>query len=332
VALNRNAAATVQAPAVHPYNGTEVQMLQRVEWYFPAANGEGDIFARGWLAENPRAVIQIAHGMAEHSGRYDDFAAALCSRGYSVVANDHTGHGLSAHGTLGTFAQKPGGFDFAVQDMARLFEYAETQLGVLPRIMMGHSMGSMLAALYADRYSDYIALIMTGCPAPIALSGFAIKLANRIVKRHGYLARSPLLEKLSGSVRGLTGEKLEQKELWLTRDIDIVRAFISDPLCGFDLTASGFGEMLSGFRTVASADWGKNIPGIPVLIAAGANDSVGKKGKGPVKYAGSLRKTGHTDVTLKIFPDDHHEILNEFDRDDVYTYILDWLDSRTVGQ
>ena len=302
--------------------------IQRVEWHFPATNGEGDIFTRGWLISNPRALVQIAHGMAEHSGRYDDFAAALCSWGFSVVANDHTGHGQSAHGTLGTFAQKPGGFDFVVEDMARLYTYAETQIGVLPRVLMGHSMGSMLAALYADRHDDIIALIMTGAPAPIAFSGLAIRHANGITRRHGYLARSPLIEKLSGSTNRLSGEALERKELWLTRDIDIVRAFIADPYCGFDFTASGFSEMLSGFKIVASPDWGKHIQDIPILIAAGGNDSVGGKGKGPTRYARQLQSSGHTDVTLKIFPDDHHEILNERDRDNVYAFIRNWLEDR----
>ena len=303
--------------------------IKREEWSYPAANGEGDIFARAWLIDNPRALVQIAHGMAEHSARYDDFAAALCARGYSVVANDHAGHGLSAHGNLGTFAEKPGGFDFVIDDMAELYVRAEEKIGVLPRIMMGHSMGSMLAALYADRHDDIIALIMTGCPAPVAFSGLAIRYANWLVKRHGYLARSRFLAKLAGSVEGLTGEALERKELWLTRDIDIVRAFIADPLCGFDFTASGLSEMLSGFRIVASPDWGKRIPDIPVLIAAGGNDSVGGKGKGPTRYAGQLQANGHNDVTLKIYADDHHEILNELDRDEVYAFILDWLDEKT---
>ena len=304
--------------------------IQRVEWAFPASNGEGDIFVRGWLIEKPRALVQIAHGMAEHSGRYDDFAAALCSWGYSVVANDHTGHGQSAHGTLGTFAQKPGGFDYVVEDMHKLYELVETKTGQLPRIMMGHSMGSMLAALYADRYEGIIALIMTGAPAPNPMSGFAIWYANGKIKRHGYMARAPLIEKLAGSTRGLTGEELERKELWLSRDMDIVRAFIADPLCGFDFTASGFSEMLSGFKVVASPDWGKKIPDIPILIAAGGNDSVGGKGKGPARYARQLQSTGHSDVTLKIFPDDHHEILNERDREDVYAFIRDWLESKVI--
>lgn len=301
--------------------------IKRVEWNFPASNGEGDIFARGWLIQNPRALIQIAHGMSEHSARYEDFAAALCSWGYSVVANDHTGHGRSAHGHLGTFALKPGGFDFVVEDLARLFEYAETQSGKSPRILMGHSMGSMLAALYADRYDDITALIMTGCPEKIKMGRLAIRYADSITRRSGYLARSPLLEKLSGSTKGLIGEVLERKELWLTRDIQIVRAYIDDPLCGFDFTASGFGEMLRGFNRVASKDWGKRIPDIPILIAAGGKDTAGGKGKGPKRYTRQLQSTGHTNVTLKIFPDDHHEILNELDRTEVYAYIHNWLDS-----
>jgi len=302
--------------------------IKRVEWSFPATDGGGDVFARGWLIPDPRALVQISHGMAEHSARYDDFAAALCGRGYSVVANDHTGHGQSTRGTPGTFAQKPGGFDYVVLDMKRAFEYAQEQIGELPRILLGHSMGSMLAALYAERYDDIKVLILSGSPAPIAFSGLAICYADWITRRHGYLARSDILDKLSGSNKGITGEALEKKELWLTRDIEIVRAFIADPLCGFDLTASGLAEMLRGFRRVAEKDWGKNIPDIPILIAAGGKDSVGGNGKGPTRYAKQLQANGRTDVTLKLFPDDHHEILNELDRAEVYAFVLDWLDSR----
>ena len=299
--------------------------IKREEWSFPASNGEGDIFARAWLIDAPTALVQIAHGMAEHSARYDDFAEALCSWGYSVVANDHAGHGQSSQGHLGTFAQKPGGFDFVLDDMAKLYEVAEEKIGKHPRIMMGHSMGSMLAAIYADRHDDIAALIMTGSPAPVAAGGFAIWLTKGIIKRRGYLAPSRFVAKLAGSVEGLTGEALEKKEMWLTRDMEIVRKFIADPLCGFDFTASGFYEMLSGFKLVASPSWGRKIPDIPILIAAGGNDSVGGKGKGPTRYADQLRANGHSNVTLKIYPDDHHEILNELDRDVVYADIRDWL-------
>ena len=302
--------------------------IKRVEWSFPAANGESDIFSRGWLIDSPRALVQIAHGMSEHSARYEDFAAALCTWGFSVVANDHAGHGLSARGTPGTFAQKPGGFDFVVEDIHQAFELASQETGELPRVLFGHSMGSMLAALYAERYDDIIALIMSGAPAPIGFSPLAIRYADRVTRRCGYLARAPLIEKMAGSVKGLSSEALEKKEMWLTRDIEIVRKFIDDPLCGFDFTASGFSEMLRGFRRVAAPEWGKRIPDIPILIVAGGKDSVGKNGKGPTRYAKQLRATGHTDVTLKIFPDDHHEILNELDRFDVYVFIRAWLDSR----
>ena len=179
--------------------------IQRVEWRFPASNGEGDIFARGWLIPEPRAVIQIAHGMSEHSARYDDFAAALCSWGYSVVANDHTGHGLSSQGHLGTFALKDGGFGFVLEDMKRLFEYAGEQTGDFPRILFGHSMGSMLAALYADMHDDIVALVMTGAPAPVPLTGFALWHTKRIVKRRGHLAHSPRIAKMSAIVKGVKG-------------------------------------------------------------------------------------------------------------------------------
>jgi len=107
-----------------------------------------------------------------------------------------------------------------------------------------------------------------------------------------------------------------------------VRAYVEDPLCGFDFTASGFYEMLSGFKSVASPEWGKRIPDIPVLIASGTKDAVSGKGKGPELYASKLRATGHSDVTLKMFIDDYHEILNELDRADVYEYIRNWLEEK----
>lgn len=302
--------------------------IQKVEWSFPASNGEGDIFTRGWLIKDPRALVQIAHGMSEHSARYEEYAALLCEWGFSVVANDHTGHGRSAQGHLGTFAQKPGGFDFVIEDLERCYEYAEEQIGKLPRVLLGHSMGSMLAALYADRHDDIIALIMTGSPAPIAFSGFAIWYAGRIIKRRGYLARSRFLDKMAGSSEGLADEAAERKKAWLTRDIEVVRAYIADPLCGFDFTASGLRDMLCGFREVASPDWGKRIPDIPVLIAAGANDSVGGNGKGPERYARQLQAAGHTDVTLKLFTGGYHEMHNEPDKDVFFEYLREWLDSR----
>ncbi len=293
----------------------------------PSANGEGNVFSRLWLIERPRAVVQIAHGMSEHSGRYEEFAAALCAAGYAVCANDHLGHGHSMQGYRGSFARKPGGFGFVIEDMHGLYDSACAPFDALPRILIGHSMGSVLSGLYAAKHHDIAALALLGSPAPYPFTRQIIALTNRTVRKNGYGVRAPRwLEKVSGSTAGLSGAALEEKEAWLTRDIEQIRAFIADDLTGFDFTADGFSEFMRGMRAIHARDWGAGVPDIPVLLVAGGSDSAAKYGKGPALLQQNLLRSGHTKVSLKIFPDDRHEILNELDRADVYAYILDWLD------
>jgi len=313
--------------------------IAAAEWRFPASNGEGDIFARAWLVPEPRAVVQIAHGMSEHSGRYDEFARYLCGLGFAVVANDHAGHGQSAQGHLGSFSSKAGGFDSAVDDLFNLFEQAgqkgtvplsqngtkEPSPFVPPRVLLGQSMGSLLAALYAERYNDLSALILSATPSAIRYSGVFQFLAALIATTRGQLARSPLLEKLTGSVKNMTEDEKMQARSWLTRDEDKIREFNNDPLCGFDYSAGGYLALLKAYHHVNAKNWGQQIPDIPLLIVAGSADPTSGNGKGPVHFAEQLTKTGHKQVELRLFKDARHELINELNRQEVYTFIGNWI-------
>ena len=307
-------------------------MIIRLEkWRFPASNGEGDIFARAWLCAKPAAIVQIAHGMSEHSARYDEFARFLCGHGFSVVANDHAGHGHSSQGHLGSFASKAGGFDFAVRDLDSLFAIAEEKSGALPplpRILFGHSMGSSLAALYAERFGGLAALALCGMPAAIKSSRLFQLIADFICVFRGPLAKSPLLERLTGSVANLPLEEKMRERQWLTRDTEKVREFSTDPLCGFDYTAGGYQTMLHAYHYLYSDKWGGKIPDIPILLVAGEDDTASDTGKGPAGYAARLADTGHTHVDLKLFPGCRHEIVNETNREEVFAFLLDWFKSK----
>ena len=300
--------------------------VRQEAWHYPAANGEGDVFARVWLPSGqPQAVVQIAHGMSEHSGRYDGFARFLSGQGLVVVANDHAGHGQSAQGHLGSFSAKAGGFDDSVKDLHRLFELAEKNCGTLPRILFGQSMGSLMAALYAERYGkDLTALVMSATPSAINFSKVFQLLAAGIAATRGQLARSPLLERLTGSVQGMTEEEKTQARSWLTRDVEKIREFNNDPLCGFDYSAGGYHTMLKAYHHVNAKTWGRQMPDIPILITAGADDPSSGKGAGPARFVEQLTRTGHARVELKLFEDARHELVNELNREEIYACLCSW--------
>ena len=298
--------------------------IKKEEWRFPATNGEGEIFARAWYPENPTAIIQLAHGMSEHCGRYDEFARFLCGYGLCVVANDHAGHGLSVHSHLGSFSKKGGGFDCAINDLDRLFALAEEKAGALPRILFGHSMGSILAGLYAERFKGLTALVICGTPAAIESSRMFALIAGFITAFRGHSAPSPLLERLTGSIANLPREEAIRERYWLSRDEEVAAAFSEDPLCGFDYTAGGYKTMLKAYHYMYGKKWGRLIPDIPILVTGGAADPKSGNGAGPTGYAEQLKNTGHAHVDLKLFDEMRHEILNELGREEVYEYLAGW--------
>ena len=310
--------------------------IQQEQWRFSASNGEGDIFARLWLPENPVAIVQIAHGMSEYSARYDEFARFLAHRGFAVVANDHAGHGQSMQGHLGAFAATAGGFDHSVQDLHCLFLIAEEKINglntrgtpgasdALPRFLFGHSMGSIMVALYATRWEGLSGLVMCATPAAMKFSHLFRFMAGFVAKTRGYLARSPVLERLTGSLANLPLEEAVRRRAWLTRDVEKIREFSINPLCGFDYTAGGYAAILRGYHRINSKNWSRSVPDIPILITAGADDSSSGSGKEPAKYATRLATTGHNHIDIKLFPECRHEIINELNRQEIFAFLCDW--------
>ena len=296
------------------------------EFFYDAANGEGKLHAQCWVPPRPKAIVQIAHGMSEYADRYDEFATMLAQNGYAVYANDHTGHGKSAQGHPGTFALKKGGFECVLADMGRLFDRACAEHPGLPLVLMGHSMGSVLSGIFADRYGGRLsALILMGTPAPNKMTGMGIALASLVVAFCGYTRESKWLNKLTADAITKDNEASKQ---WLSYNQENVQRYLADPLCGIPFSASANRELFYGMREFGADGWGQNIPEIPILVIAGADDPAGKCGEGPKHYFSQLKRSGHADAALTLVEHARHEILNENNADETMRLLLDWLETR----
>lgn len=300
------------------------------EWFRPASSGWGQIFSRSWIddkADGPRALIIIAHGMAEHSGRYDHFARFLAENGFAVYMNDHAGHGRSAQ-VKGHFADK-NGWECVVKDLNALMDQAVERHPGLPVFLMGHSMGSFLSRSFIARYGERLSgCVLCGTMGrnPGVPLGRALALAQ--IKLMGPRSTGRRLDAIASAGYNKRIERPVNGSAWLSTDDAVCRAFEADPLSCFPFTAAGYLDLFNGLTEISSPDWAGRVPkGLPILLIAGDQDPVGNYGEGPKQVAGWLREAGVRGVELKLYPGMRHEVLNEIGKEEVYQDVLAWLDT-----
>ncbi|HHU23428.1 MAG TPA: alpha/beta hydrolase [Clostridiales bacterium] len=303
------------------------------EFRFTSANGKTEIYACRWEPEgHPRGIIQISHGMAEHIARYDHFAKYLNNKGFVVVGNDHLGHGKSAvnESELGYFGET-GGWNFVVADMHKLRELTSKEYPDLPYFLLGHSMGSFLVRTCIIRYRNGISGVIlsgTGQQRKAVIRAGEV-VARAEVKKKGAKYRS---QKLNDLVFGNYNEGFTYVRTvydWLSRDEAQVAKYMKDPLCGYMPTAGLFRDMLGGLKYISSTRNLKRMKkDLPVFFISGDSDPVGENGRGVIRAYRHFLKAGMTDVTLKMYPEGRHEMLNEINRDEVYEDILTWIESK----
>lgn len=303
------------------------------DFFYESSTGCNQIHARRCEPDGtPRAVMQIVHGVADHIGRYEDFMRYLAEHGIVSVGEDHLGHGESFHGMaeLGFFADEHG-WDRVIDDIDRLRELTRQRYPDLPYIFFGHSMGSFLTRTYMIRYPEkYDAAILSGTGQQNrAMVLAACAAAELAVRRKGPRASGKALNDLAF---GSYCAKIAQPRTpfdWISRDPESVDRYIADPFCGFVCKTSLYRDMMEGVRFITDQ---RNIDKMskeqPIYFMSGDADPVGEYGAGVQRAYEAFCKAGLRDVTIRLYPDGRHEMLNELNRDKVYQDILNWLDAR----
>lgn len=290
---------------------------------FPSSNGVDTINAEIYLPQGtPHGILQISHGMAEHMGRYEEFAKFLCMKGYIVCGNDHIGHGKTAKNKedLGYLA-KSNGFDYLVTDLNLLYIYVSGKFPGVPYFLLGHSMGSFAARLYIAKHQGLSGAIISGTGASKAILPLAAKIKSATGTR-GSKRPSHLLDKLAFGSFNVGIENPKTPSDWLSRDEKRVADYITDPLCGFKFSASAFGDLFSAMHKANGRECFKQTPKeLPILMISGDRDPVGDFGRGVQKVFDEYKAAGQKNIELLLYKGGRHEMLNEINREEVFADI-----------
>jgi len=282
------------------------------EFRFASADGLPIACAR-WDSSVPvRGVVQIAHGMGEHIGRYAAVIEVLVSAGFTVYGNDHRGHGRTARSAeqLGDFGE--GGFDLLVEDMWHLSRIAKQENPDRPFILLGHSMGSFAAQQYVldhSREIDGLILSGSGILDEIARLASSAPPGTNILNARFEPARTP--------------------SDWLSRDKSVVDAFMNDPLCFAQLQPASFASFLAAASRLSEPIRLRNIGAdLPIYLFSGSEDPVGQQLEGVKALIARYCHAGLRNISCNLYPGGRHEMLNEINRQEVLANLLCWI-SRT---
>jgi alpha-beta hydrolase superfamily lysophospholipase len=260
-----------------------------------------------WPVPEPKALVQVSHGIGEHAGRYERLALDLNAAGFAVFADDHRGHGATGMeqwggdparlGSLG-----PGGLTATIEAIHRYTRLLREGHPGTPLVLLGHSWGSLMAQISVNRHAaDYDGVVLSG--TAYRMAGYMNP--GDLNRRHRHL--------------GTTGAE------WLSRDPAIAAAWVADPLTFPAKTAKLLG-VRDGLRL-----WGRPARSLredlPVLIQIGEDDSVGGRRSAERLARAYRERSGIRDVTLHTYPGARHEIYNETNRDEVIGDLVAWLES-----
>ncbi len=287
-----------------------------------------DIKGYYWQSDNDSiAILVLSHGMAENIERYIAFAEFLNTHNIDVIGFHQRGHGPNAE-MLGYLGDN--GWDAMKEDLRYVINSLKIEHENKPVILMGHSMGSFLVRDFLKTYSsliDGVILSGTGFYSRLTLK-LGKWLAEKDVKKHGDKHISELVHKMAFESNNKK-VKLPRTDMdWLTRDSKIVEDYINNPLCGQKHPSSFYALFFNGLEGVFSQAAEVNFKSdLPMFIFSGDSDPIGNYGKGVQQTVKYYKEHGYR-VSLKLYKDGRHEMLNEINHDEVFEDISNWIISQ----
>lgn len=279
--------------------------------------------------EDPKAIVQLAHGMAEYKERYMPLMEALVGEGYACAINDHRGHGRSASckEQLGHLGRDGAGA--LTVDMFTLTRLITERFPDRPLFLFGHSMGALAARCYA-RIDDggLSGLILCGSTVKNPMAPLALALVKAMSLVLGQQHTSKFVDRLIFGRHNKAFPDAKSSFAWLNSDEASVKAYDEDPMCGFLFTLNGYGGLINLLmRAYSVKGWRMSKPGLPILMLSGANDPCMTNQQKLREAAQHLSARGYQNVELKIYENMRHEILHEPGNRQVYQDIINFLNN-----
>ena len=271
-----------------------------------------------------KGVVQILHGMVEHIGRYDEFGRFLNKNGYVALGDDHRGHGVTAQGRLGVVPEGDC-FNDTVEDEILIGKYARETYDA-PLLVFGHSYGSFLTQRYIQKSSEISAAVLCGSACmdiPDVKAGLAV--ANMQAKIFGKDKEANLIRGMSFGPYNAQFKAEKKENAWLTRDDERREKYNADPMCNYTMSIGFYTSFFAALRKLYAPEALSGIPKeLPVYIISGDKDPVGGNGKLINKLYEVYKDNGLLNVSVKLYPDARHELLNELNRDEVMADVLNF--------
>lgn len=275
--------------------------------------------AKHYPVDNPKALVQIIHGVLEHKGRYEDFIHFLNQQGYAVIISDTRGHGESINPKYPHVSMDL--VDELVDDQVYISRYMKQRYPKKELYLFGHSLGSMIARNYLQKHDNEIQkLALTGTVMPYPLAPVGVFLARIIVFYFGKYGHNTLLNLLNPA----KGDQLD----WISYNPANLDAIAKDPLCQHRLTNIGILTMFDiNARLKQVHQFDCQNPHLQILSATGIDDTLITGGeKGLEETMSILREIGYSDITNIVYPDMKHEVLQEENKQQVYQDIVDFFE------
>lgn len=275
--------------------------------------------------ENPRAVVQVIHGMEEHQGRYGEFARFLNKNGFTVITSDMRGHGSNAV-DLGFFKEKDG-YKELIEDQNTITGYIKKRYANVPIYIFAHSMGTIITrVLLQENSQNYEKVVLSGYPNYQIGARLGIPVANSIRLFRGPKYKSPLLAKLTIGEFNRTLKNPKTDLDWISYEEANIDAYDRDPLCGIGFTCTAYRDLFRLNIMMHDKKRYKNVnTDLELLLLRGIDDPCTGGEKGASDSRQVLKDAGFSKIEYIDYPHMRHEILNEKESDLVYRDILNFL-------